>query len=291
MTFFLQQLIQGLALGSVYGLIAIGYVLIYNAWGVLNFSQGDMVMIGAFCILVTHSMLGLPIYIALPLAIIMCMAIGYIIELLAFRPLIDASNQRRLIATIGIGIFIRNLVHQVFGADAYPFPTIFGDKSFKIGNLVLVPQNLWNMFIGIALVLILMIFLKKTSLGKAMRATAQDREAARLMGINVKRCMSITFIMAAALGGIAGILLSPVYYVIATLGETFGNKGFAAALLGSITSNTGSMIGGVTLGVLEGMAAGYGSSSWQSAIAFLVLFLVLVFKPSGIMGKKEIRKV
>ena len=111
------------------------------------------------------------------------------------------------------------------------------------------------------------------------------------MGINVKRCMSITFIMAAALGGIAGILLSPVYYVIATLGETFGNKGFAAALLGSITSNTGSMIGGVTLGVLEGMAAGYGSSSWQSAIAFLVLFLVLVFKPSGIMGKKEIRKV
>ena len=110
MTFFLQQLIQGLALGSVYGLIAIGYVLIYNAWGVLNFSQGDMVMIGAFCILVTHSMLGLPIYIALPLAIIMCMAIGYIIELLAFRPLIDASNQRRLIATIGIGIFIRNLV-------------------------------------------------------------------------------------------------------------------------------------------------------------------------------------
>ena len=291
MTFFLQQLIQGLALGSVYGLIAIGYVLIYNAWGVLNFSQGDMVMIGAFCILVTHSMLGLPIYIALPLAIIMCMAIGYIIELLAFRPLIDASNQRRLIATIGIGIFIRNLVQQVFGADAYPFPTIFGDKSFKIGNLVLVPQNLWNMFIGIALVLILMIFLKKTSLGKAMRATAQDREAARLMGINVKRCMSITFIMAAALGGIAGILLSPVYYVIATLGETFGNKGFAASLLGSITSNTGSMIGGVTLGVLEGMAAGYGSSSWQSAIAFLVLFLVLVFKPSGIMGKKEIRKV
>lgn len=291
MIFFLQQLIQGLALGSIYGLIAIGYVLIYNAWGVLNFAQGDMVMIGAFAILVSNQMLGLPMYLAFPLAIILCMIIGYIIERMAFRPLINASNQRRLIATIGIGIFIRNTVQQFFGADAYPFPTIFGDKSFRIGELILVQQNLWNMFIGIALVVILMLFLKKTRLGKAMRATAQDREAARLMGINVKRCMSVTFIMASVLGGIAGILLSPVYYVIATLGETFGNKGFAAALLGSITSNTGSMIGGVTLGVLEGMAAGYGSSSWQSAIAFLVLFLVLVVKPSGIMGKKEIRKV
>lgn len=291
MTFFLQQLVQGLALGTIYGLIAIGYVLIYNAWGVLNFAQGDMVMVGAFAILVTNQMLGLPLYLALPLAIIICIIVGYIIELLAFRPLINASNQRRLIATIGIGIFLRNTVQQFFGADAYPFPTIFGDKSFQIGGLILVPQNLWNMFIGIMLVLILMIFLKKTRLGKAMRATAQDREAARLMGINVTRCMSTTFIMASVLGGIAGILLSPVYNVIATMGETYGNKGFAAALLGSITSNAGSMIGGVALGVLEGMAAGYGSSSWQQAIAFLVLFLVLVVKPTGIMGKKEVEKV
>jgi len=291
MTFFLQQLVQGLALGTIYGLIAIGYVLIYNTWGVLNFAQGDMVMIGAFAILVTNQMLGLPMYIALPLAIIICMVIGYIIELMAFRPLIDASNQRRLIATIGIGIFLRNTVQQFFGADAYPFPTIFGDKPFKIGELILVPQNLWNMAIGILLVLGLMVFLKNTRVGKAMRATAQDREAARLMGINVKKCMSLTFIMASVLGGIAGILLSPVYNVIATMGETYGNKGFAAALLGSITSNAGSMIGGVSLGVLEGMAAGYGNSSWQSAVAFLLLFLVLIIKPSGIMGKKEIRKV
>lgn len=293
MNYFLQQLIQGLALGSIYGLVAIGYVLIYNAWGVLNFAQGDMVMVGAFAILVAYDpkFLGLPMYLAIPVAIILCIIIGYLIELLAFRPLINASNQRRLIATIGTGIFLRNLVQQLFGGDPYHLPTIFGDKSFRIGDLVLVPQNLWNMFIGIALVVILMIFLKNTSLGKAMRATAQDREAARLMGINVRSCMSITFIMASVLGGVAGILLSPVYYIIPTLGETYGSKGFAAALLGTISSNTGSMIGGVTLGILEGMAAAYGSSTWQSAIAFLILFLVLVFKPSGIMGKKEVRKV
>ena len=293
MTFFLQQLIQGLALGSIYGLVAIGYVLIYNAWGVLNFAQGDMVMIGAFTILVAYDprFMGLPMWLAIPVAIIMCMIIGYIIEILAFRPLINASNQRRLIATIGIGIFLRNLVQQLFGGDPYAMPTIFGDKSFTIGNVVLVPQNLWNMFIGVALVALLMVFLKNTSLGKYMRATAQDRAAARLRGSNVRRGMSITFVMASALGGIAGILLSPVYYIIPTLGETYGSKGFAAALLGGITSDAGSMFGGITLGVLEGMAAAYGSSTWQSAIAFLVLFIMLVFKPTGIMGKKEIRKV
>lgn len=292
MTIFLQQLIQGLALGTIYGLVAIGYVLVYNAWGVLNFAQGEMVMVGAFAVLVAYDprFLGLPMYLAIPLAIVICIVVGYIVEVLAFRPLINASNQRRLIATIGTGIVLRNLIQQFFGADAYKFPTIFGDKPFKVGELTLVPQNLWNLVIGIGLLVALMLFLKNTRMGKAMRATAQDREAARLMGINVKRCMSITFIMSVVLGGIAGILLSPVYHVIASLGETFGNKGFAAALLGSITSNTGSMIGGIALGIMEGLSAMI-SSSWQSAIAFLVLFLVLVFKPSGIMGTKEERKV
>ncbi len=292
MTIFLQQLFQGLALGTIYGLVAIGSVLFYNAWGVLNFAQGEMVMVGAFAVLVAYDprFLGLPMYLAIPLAIVICIVVGYIVEVLAFRPLINASNQRRLIATIGTGIVLRNLIQQFFGADAYKFPTIFGDRPFKVGELTLVPQNLWNLVIGIGLLVALMLFLKNTRMGKAMRATAQDREAARLMGINVKRCMSITFIMSVVLGGIAGILLSPVYHVIASLGETFGNKGFAAALLGSITSNTGSMIGGIALGIMEGLSAMI-SSSWQSAIAFLVLFLVLVFKPSGIMGTKEERKV
>ena len=291
MVFFLQQLANGLSLGSLYGLMAIGYVLIYNTWGVLNFSQGDMVMIGAFALLTTHSLLGMPIWLAIPASIVICALVGFVIEVLAFRPLISATNQRRLIATIGIGIFLRNTIQQFYGADAFAIPSIFGSTAINVGGVMLVPQNIWNMVIGVVLVVALMFFLKKTRIGKAMRATAQDREAARLMGINVTRCMSLTFVLASVLGGIAGILISPVYQVIATMGETYGNKAFSAALLGSITSNSGSMIGGFALGLLECFAAGYGNSTWQNAVAFLVLFLVLVFKPTGIMGKKEIRKV
>lgn len=291
MNYFLQQLIQGMAIGSMYGLIAIGYVLIYNAWGVLNFAQGDMVMVGAFSLLVTYVFWGLPFIFAFPLAILFCIIIGYFIEFTAFRPLIDASNERRLIATIGIGIFLRNLVRVIFGADAYAFPSFLGGKPVKLGELTIVPQNIWNIVIGFALVIMLTLFLKKTRMGKAMRATAQDRDAARLMGINVKRSMSSTFILASVLGGFAGMLMAPVYYVIASLGTAMGTKGFAAALLGGVTSNSGSMIGGIILGILESLGAGFLSSEWQSAIAFLVLFLVIIFKPSGILGKKEMRKV
>ncbi len=291
MTFFLQQLVQGLALGSIYGLIAIGYVLIYNTWGVLNFAQGDMVMVGAFTALIAYTYIGLPMWLAIPAAVLMCIVIGYLIELCAFRPLINAENQRRLIATIGVGIFLRNLIQIIFGADAFSFPSIFGNKAINIGGLMVVPQDIWNTVIGILLVVLLMLFLKKTRIGKAMRATAQYREAARLMGVNVRQCMSLTFVLSSAIGGFAGILLSPKYFVIASLGLTFGNKGFAAALFGGIASNAGSMVGGITLGVLESLAATYGSSTWQTAIAFLILFLTLVVKPSGIMGKKDIRKV
>ena len=291
MTFFLQQLVQGLALGSIYGLIAIGYVLIYNTWGVLNFAQGDMVMVGAFTALIAYTYIGLPMWLAIPTAVLMCIVIGYLIELCAFRPLINAENQRRLIATIGVGIFLRNLIQIIFGADAFAFPSIFGNKAIDIGGLMIVPQDIWNTVIGILLVVLLMLFLKKTRIGKAMRATAQDREAARLMGVNVRQCMSLTFVLSSAIGGFAGILLSPKYFVIASLGLTFGNKGFAAALFGGIASNAGSMVGGITLGILESLAATYGSSTWQTAIAFLILFLTLVVKPSGIMGKKDIRKV
>lgn len=286
----IQRLIQGISIGSIYGLIAIGYVLIYNTWGVLNFAQGDMVMIGAFAILITHIFWGLPLWIAFIIAIIMCLIIGFFIEITAFRPLINANNQRRLIATIGVGIFIRNIIRVIFGADPYPFPSIFGDAPFKIGDLTLVPQNLWNMVVGFGLLFGLMLFLKNTRVGKSMRATAQDREAARLMGINVKRNMSLTFIMASGLGGIAGMLIAPVYFVIATLGTSLGNKGFASALLGGIASNSGSMIGGITLGILESLA-GIISTNWQPMTAFLVLFIILIVKPSGIMGKKEVRKV
>ena len=182
----LQQLIQGLSLGSIYGLVALGYVLIYQAWGVLNFAQGEVCAIGAFSLLVLHVELGMPIILAMPLAIIVSMIVGYIIEFLSFRPLENAKDMSKLIATIGVSICVRNLLRVIFGADAFAFPSIFGDKPFHVGGLILVPQNLWNTVFGFGLVILLNLFLKKTRVGKSMRATAQDKEAARLMGINVR---------------------------------------------------------------------------------------------------------
>ncbi len=283
----LQQLIQGLSLGSIYGLVALGYVLIYQAWGVLNFAQGDVCAIGAFSLLVLHVDLGLPIIIAMPLAIIVSMLCGYIIEFLSFRPLENAKNMNRLIATIGVSICLRNILRMIFGADAFAFPSIFGAQPFEVGGLILVPQNLWNTVIGFGLVAVLNLFLKKTRMGKSMRATAQDKEAARLMGINVRASLTGTFIIAAGLGAVAGMLLAPVYLFNANIGATIGTKGYAAAVLGGLGVTSGAMVGGIILGVAECLAVAFGSSEYQSSIAYIVLFLVLILKPNGLMSKKK----
>lgn len=283
----LQQIIQGISLGSIYGLVALGYVLVYQAWGVLNFAQGEVCAIGTFSLLVLHVECGVPIIIAMPLAIMVSMGVGYIIELLSFRPLENARSISKLIATIGVSICVRNILRMMFGADSFSFPTIFGDKPFTVGELILIPQNLWNTAIGFGLVLLLNLFLKKTRLGKSMRATAQDKEAARLMGINVRASLTGTFIIASALGAIAGMLMSPIYLFSSNLGATIGTKGYAAAVLGGLDYAGGAMVGGIILGVAECLAVAFGSSAYQSAIAYIVLFLVLILKPYGIMSKKK----
>ena len=283
----LQQLIQGLSLGSIYGLVALGYVLIYQAWGVLNFAQGEVCAIGAFSLLVLHVELGMPVILAMPLAIIVSMIVGYIIEFLSVRPLENAKDMSKLIATIGVSICVRNLLRVIFGADAFAFPSIFGDKPFHVGGLILVPQNLWNTVFGFGLVILLNLFLKKTRVGKSMRATAQDKEAARLMGINVRASLTGTFVIASAIGAIAGMLLAPVYLFNANIGATIGTKGYAAAVLGGLDFASGAMVGGIILGIAECLAVAFGSSAYQSAIAYIVLFLVLILKPSGIMSKKK----
>ena len=283
----LQQLIQGLSLGSIYGLVALGYVLIYQAWGVLNFAQGEVCAIGAFSLLVLHVELGMPVILAMPLAIIVSMIVGYIIEFLSYRPLENAKDMSKLIATIGVSLCVRNLLRVIFGADAFAFPSIFGDKPFHVGGLILVPQNLWNTVFGFGLVILLNLFLKKTRVGKSMRATAQDKEAARLMGINVRASLTGTFVIASAIGAIAGMLLAPVYLFNANIGATIGTKGYAAAVLGGLDFASGAMVGGIILGSAECLAVAFGSSAYQSAIAYIVLFLVLILKPSGIMSKKK----
>lgn len=281
----LQQIIQGVAIGSVYGLIAIGYVLIWNTRGVLNLAQGDLAMVGAFMILIFHVWFKLPYILAFPLAILSSMIIGYLIDRAAFRPLSDASDKSKLIASIGIAIFLRNIFRFFFGSDPYLFPTIFGEDPVYIGRFIIIPQNIWTMIIGFALVALLSLFLKKTTIGKSMRAVAQDKEAAALMGIDVNRTLTMTFVLASAMGAIAGMLLAPMYFVKSEFGATYGTKGYAAAVLGGLSSMPGAMVGGIILGILECLAGAYISSAWQGAIAFIVLFITLVVKPSGLFGK------
>ncbi|HHY46613.1 MAG TPA: branched-chain amino acid ABC transporter permease [Firmicutes bacterium] len=282
----LQQLIQGLAIGSVYGLLALGYVLMWQAWAVLDFARGDAAMMGAFFLLIFNVFLKIHILLAFPLAIAASALTGFIIERLAYRPLVGAREINRLIATIGAGILIRNLYRVMFGADPFPFPTIFGEHPIYIKHLMIVPQNLWITGIGFALAILLRLFLLKTWRGKAMRAAAQDRETAALMGIRVKNSMTLTFVVATVLGGIAGMLIAPLYFVMADMGVLIGLKGFAAAVLGGIESVTGAMVGGIILGIAENLAGGFISSGYQTAIAFALMILVLIFRPSGIMGRR-----
>ena len=211
------------------------------------------------------------------------MIVGYIIEFLSFRPLENAKDMSKLIATIGVSICVRNLLRVIFGADAFAFPSIFGDKPFHVGGLILVPQNLWNTVFGFGLVILLNLFLKKTRVGKSMRATAQDKEAARLMGINVRASLTGTFVIASAIGAVAGMLLAPVYLFNASIGATIGTKGYAAAVLGGLDFASGAMVGGIILGIAECLAVAFGSSAYQSAIAYIVLFLVLILKPLSLI--------
>ncbi|MEW6244372.1 MAG: branched-chain amino acid ABC transporter permease [Bacillota bacterium] len=283
---FIQQVIQGLAIGSVYGLMALGYALMWQAWAVLDFARGEAAMIGAFSILIFHSFFKIPFVVAFPLAIASSALLGYVIQWLAYRPLIGGIPINRLIATLGMGILLRNLARVIYGADPYPFPTVFGDKPVSIGNVLVVPQNVWITAIGFTLVILLRVFLTRTYTGKAMRAAAQDRETAALMGIRVKQSMALTFVLATGLGAMAGLLVAPVYFVRADMGLSIGLRGFASAVLGGLDSVTGAMVGGLLLGVTENLAAGYISSGYQAAIAFSIMILILIFRPQGIMGRR-----
>ena len=282
----IQQVIQGLAIGSVYGVIALAFVLIYNAMGVLNFAQGEVFMAGAFAGLFFHVVLGLPFIVAFPLAIIAGSLLGWLIERIAFRPLFNAPEVNILIATIGMSIFLRNLFRVFFGADPYPFPTVFGDKPVYVGGVLLIPQNLWIAGIGLLLVVLIRLLLTQTFIGRALRAAAQDRDTASLMGINPKSTVSLTWTLASGLGAAAGVLVAPLFFVMADMGTLMGLKGFSAAVFGGIESVTGAMAGGLLLGLAESLGGGFISSGYQSAIAFGLLILVLIFKPSGIMGRK-----
>jgi branched-chain amino acid transport system permease protein len=290
---FLQQLINGIALGSTYALIALGYTMVYGIITLINFAHGEIFMAGAFVGLLMVSYFKLNIFVALVIAMLFCMIMGVLIELIAYRPLRKSSRLSALISAIGVSIFLSSLALMVFGADAKGFPeSAFPVRQIHIGSADISTLQLLIIGISALLMLSLEFIVQKTKIGKAMRATSEDYNTAALMGINVNRVISFTFALGSSLAAAGGVLVAVLYNSVTfNMGLMAGLKAFAAAVLGGIGSIPGAMLGGLFLGISEvfGVAAGF--SSYRDAIAFGILVLVLLFKPTGLLGQKIQKKV
>ncbi len=302
MEIFLQQLVNGIVLGSIYALVALGYTLVYGILGLINFAHGDIVMIGAMVTLaVVHflSGTGLPgpalVGTGVLVAAIVCMALGYLVERIAYRPLRDAPRLAPLITAIGVSILLQNAAMMIWGREYLSFPPLFQSGSFTFSGVSISPIQILILCASAAMMGALSWMVKRTRLGNAMRATAQHPEVATLLGVDSNLIISITFIIGSALAAVAGTMVG-AYYGIAhyDMGFMLGLKAFTAAVLGGIGNIEGAMLGGILLGVIESMGAGYlGSltdgvfgSNYQDVFAFFVLILVLVFRPSGLLGEQ-----
>ncbi len=290
---FLQQLINGLTLGFTYALIALGYTMVYGIIQLINFAHGEIFMAGAFCALLLVAVLKLNVFVAMILAMVFCMVLGVIIEFVAYRPLRKSGRLSALISAIGVSIFLSTLALLIIGADAKGFPeNSFPVVQFTIGSATVSSLQLLIFGVSSLLMLALEFIVHKTKLGKAMRATSQDYNTAALMGINVNWVISFTFALGSSLAAAGGVLVGLYFNAVNwNMGLLAGLKAFAAAVLGGIGSIPGAMLGGVFLGVAEvfGVAAGF--SSYRDAIAFAILVLVLLIKPTGFLGLKIQKKV
>ncbi|GFO61412.1 branched-chain amino acid ABC transporter permease [Geomonas silvestris] len=290
---FLQQLINGIALGSVYSLIALGYTMVYGIITLINFAHGEIFMVGAFVGLLLISVAKVNIFFAIIGAMVFCMVLGVVVELVAYRALRKSSRLSALISAIGVSIFLSSLALMVFGADAKGFPdNAFPVTQLHIGNADVSTLQLVIIAVSALLMMGLEFIVQKTKIGKAMRATSEDYNTSALMGINVNRVISFTFALGSALAAAGGVLVGVLFNAVSfNMGLMAGLKAFAAAVLGGIGSIPGAMLGGLLLGVSEVFGVAIGYSSYRDAIAFSILVLVLLLKPTGLLGQKITKKV
>ncbi len=292
MSQFLEQIINGLVLGGIYALIAVGYTMVYGIIQLINFAHGEIFMFGAYIALMLITVFGIPFWIALPLSMILCGMLGMLIDLVAYRPLRNAPRLSALITAIGMSLALQNLARMIWSARPRQFspevlPTIFLSQNAVTlpGGASLPYRDVFIMVLALVLMVALNRLIYLTKIGKAMRACAQNPVAANLMGIRTNRVIAITFIIGSALGAVAGIMVGLREVVTPTMGYYKGVAAFAAAVLGGIGNITGAMLGGIIIGLAEVFGAGYISSGYRLAIAYIIMIGVIVIRPSGLFGK------
>ncbi|MGA8051516.1 MAG: branched-chain amino acid ABC transporter permease [Burkholderiales bacterium] len=286
----LQYLLAGLTVGAIYALVALGFSIIYNASQVINFAQGEFVMIGGMA---TASLIGtgLPLPLAAPLAIVATTLIGLALAKFAVERARGAPVVTLIIITIGASILLRGLASLLWDKNIHPLPPFSGDRPIAIGGATLLPQSLWVLGVTLVVVAALWWFFNRTLHGKAMLATSHNRLAAQLVGISVRRVLLVAFGLSAALGALAGILVAPITFTSWDVGVMLGLKGFAAAILGGLGSGPGAVVGGLLLGLIEALSAGYVSSAYKDVIAFGIMLTVLVLMPGGLLGRRSAERV
>ncbi len=290
---FFSYLISGISLGSVYAIIALGYTMVYGIAKMLNFAHGDVIMVGGYVCYCALSYLNLPAIVAVPLAMIACTALGVIIEGLAYRPLRQAGSLAVLITAIGVSYFLQNGAQLIWSATPKNFASVVHfDLPESMTSLGLSSEAIVTVAACIVIMVVLTLFVNKTKLGKAMRCCSEDKGAAQIMGINVNRTISMTFAIGSALAAIAGVLLCSAYPTLQpTTGSMPGIKAFTAAVFGGIGSIPGAFLGGLLLGIIEAMAKAYISTNLANTIVFAVLIIVLLVRPTGLLGKYAPEKV
>ena len=292
---FISYLVNGLSLGSVYALIALGYTMVYGIAKMLNFAHGDVIMIGAYVALITMKQAGLPTWVAILISIIACTVLGVLMERVAYKPLRNATSSLAvLITAIGVSYLLQNVALLIFGANAQTFPSVikWSGLSLADGKLNISGETIVTIVVCVVIMIALITFVQKTKPGQAMRAVSEDRGAAQLMGINVNATIALTFAIGSGLGAIAGVIYGCAYSLITPyIGLMLGIKAFIAAVLGGIGSVPGAMVGGLMLGVAESLTIAYISSDFSDAVVFGILILVLLVKPAGLFGKNVREKV
>ena len=289
-----SYLISGISLGSVYAIIALGYTMVYGIAKMLNFAHGDVIMVGAYVSFCVTTYLGLPAWVSVLAAMAVCTLLGITIEGLAYKPLRGADSLAVLITAIGVSFFLQNLALKIWGSAPKSFSSVVGTGSVKLfgGQLTITYTTLTTLLACVVIMVGLNLFTGKTKMGKAMRAVSEDKDAALLMGINVNRTISMTFAIGSALAAVAGVLLCSAYpLLMPTTGSMPGIKAFTAAVFGGIGSIPGAMLGGILLGVIQTFSQAYISTELSDAIVFAVLIIVLLVKPTGLLGKKVSEKV